>query len=240
MSLSYTTFNATDVLSIEINPHPRAGVWFLNWKIKPKGLTQRPIPTADVTAGAGLYGLCFNGQVIYIGSFLGKKGVEGIFAGDVVAARWWTHIGSITARGDCVHIARRSLGALIKNFGIAHSMTAGFLSANNPKLLHTDAGNSAPLRRLLFASELQSTLFDLTTNPIDVLGQFTFAYVRYKHMPADMNSKTLSAHIEAAEKDLIRCHAPICNSTHVPANADPTRISCGELEHLLRQALNLN
>ena len=234
-----TMFKATDVLDVKADQAGRAGVWFLNWKIKAKAIQDRSDPSPEVYAGAGLYGLCFNNELIYIGSFLGNDKGGANFSGDVVALRWWTHIGSITARGHRVHIARRSLIGLQGIFGVNHVMVAGFQSATvNTQLLHKDQGNLAPKRRLAFAGQLSHVFHDPIADPLDVLSGFTFVYERIAAMPDGMNSKSLKSHIESAEKKLIQRLAPKCNSTHLSANLiEPVQVSCSDVPDLLRNAL---
>jgi len=240
MKLSSATVNAADVMSIAINPQPRAGVWFLNWAIRAKDIGQRVIPTSNVTAGSGLYGLCFDSKLIYVGSYLGKhKGNDNLFVGDVVKDRFWTHVGAITARGDRVHIAPRSLAALIQQLGSHHVMTAGFLAANNPFLLHHNAGNLAPLQRLLFSAAHQHVFLSQNANPADVLARFTFVYVRFDSMPQGMNSQSLAEHIETAEKGLIGRLSPCCNTDHLINGVPQSDVSCVRVEGLLREALEL-
>lgn len=232
-----TTFNANDVLAVALNAHPRAGVWFLNWNIKAKPITERLITSAVVTVGAGLYGLYFDDQLIYIGSYLGNDPLGANFSGDVVSSRWWTHIGSITARGDRLHVAPTSLRALRHRLLDHHVMTAGFLSATDPQMLHRDAGNLAPLRRLLFAARHHDVFLTQNVSSLEVLARFKFVYVRIENMPQGMNASSLKTHIETAEKGLIKRFSPICNSTHLPADAPPEDICCADLETLLSQAL---
>lgn len=240
MPLSSSTFNAADVMSIAVNPQPRAGVWFLNWEIRAKKVDDLDVPSPNVTAGSGLYGLCFDSKLIYIGSYLGKhKSSDNPFGGDVVEDRWWTHIGSITARGDHVHIATRSLADLRQQLGDNHVMTTGFIGANDATL-HQNAGNLAPLRRLLFAAAHQSVFFAPGVNPEDVLARFTFVYVRVCAMPKGMDSQSLSVHIETAEKDLIGRLSPCCNTTHRSAGVPQSDVSCEGIEGLLREALTKN
>lgn len=231
------TFNANDVLSVMQMPQGRAGVQFLNWKITAKPLKKRVITSPEITAGAGLYGLCFDDQLIYVGSYLGNIKSGANFSGDVVSARWWTHIGAITARGNCLHIAPSSLNALRKKLGLDHEMVTGFLAASDLSLLHKDSGNLGPLRRLFFAALHHDVFLPHDADPVDVLSRFTFMYVRYDSMPKEMNTQSLKSRIEEAEKALIKKLAPICNTKHVPRGQQAIEIRSSDVESLLRIAL---
>jgi hypothetical protein len=241
MKLSCASFNAADVMSIAVNPQPRAGVWFLNWEIRAKKGDERNFILPNVTSGSGLYGLCFDGKLIYIGSYLGKqKSSMNPFGGDVVEDRWWTHIGSITARGDHVHIAPRSLAGLRQQLGPNHAMTRGFLGTKDATMLNQDAGNLAPLRRLLFAATHQSVFFAPGVNPEQVLARFTFVYVRVSEMPTGMDAQSLSVHIETAEKCLIGSLSPCCNTQNLIAGVPQSDVSYERIEALLRHTLTTN
>jgi hypothetical protein len=232
-----TIFNANDVLNIIQTPTGRAGVWFLNWKISAKPMSQRHDSISTQFAGAGLYGLCFDGRLIYIGSYLGEGNVTGVnFTGDVVSSRWSTHIGAITARGSRLHIAPRSLIDLSLLLDEEHVLVDGFLGSQR-QILHTDDGNLSPLRRLVFAAGLSQEFLAPDVIPEQVLSRFTFVYVRYDTLPEGTDRIGLKVHIEAAEKSLIRQLAPVCNSTHVPRGAESINVSCVDVKVLLQQAL---
>jgi hypothetical protein len=233
-----TVYNACDILNISQMPTGRAGVWFLNWQISAKPMAQRQGSIPTEFAGAGLYGLCFDGRLIYIGSYLGEGNLPGVhFSGDVVDSRWWTHVGAITARGSRLHIAPRSLINLSDLLDEGHALLSGFL-ASQRQILHTDDGNLSPLRRLVFAAELSHELLAPHVIPEHVLSRFTFVYVRYNDLPEGMNALDLKNHIEETEKSLIRQFAPVCNSRHVPPGAQSVLVACVDVEALLQQALS--
>jgi hypothetical protein len=151
--------NAVDVIEIEELGEGRAGVRFLNWKVQAKPFALRKADGDDSYKGAGIYAIGFDNHLIYIGSYLGSGGQVADFSGDVVRDRWWAHIGAITARGSKVHIAKRSLTSLKQELGVSHVMVDGFTKATNPQLLHKDAGDLAPLRRLRFAAQRSQDFF---------------------------------------------------------------------------------
>jgi len=155
----------------------------------------------------------------------------------VVAARWWTHLGAITARGHKMHIAPSSLKSLRARLDPQHPMLTGFLASNDFPTLHKDDGNLSPLRRLLFAAGLSDSFLASNADPLQVLSRFRFVYVRCSEMSNGMNQESLKHHIERAEKELIARLAPLCNTKHVPRDATPVNVVCSDVEDLLMQAM---
>lgn len=165
--------------------------------------------------GPGLYGLFFtptNGEerLIYVGSFLGEwKSAQNLFAGNVAKARWWTHVASMTMRGNEISIARATRDNL-----------AGVL-ADHPdhlfnELLREPAvvtlgseGNCvAGLRRVLFAFDHWDVFSE--ARPVDLMRSFRFGYVRL----TALGQQTLSVLRDAictAEDKLIHQLKPRCN-----------------------------
>lgn len=236
MSFNIIKVQSQEVLSVEVKPYGRAGVEFLNWSVRAKSINDRN--SCANFSGAGLYALCFDNKLIYIGSYLGA-GKGGAFAtGDVVASRWWAHIASIVSRGNRLHIARASLSALMKNPGSAHPMVAGFENANDLQALHRDQGNLSTLRRLRFALEHSTEFIDEQVSPENLLKRFTFTYVRFNEKPPTLSPLAWKHRIEAAERRLINQVAPICNSKHVPYGKLSEKISCTKVANLLKTALS--
>jgi hypothetical protein len=230
-------FIADQVLKVQVLPQGRAGVSFLNWKIDPLPLSHRPGSDAKDFAGCGLYGICFDDQLIYLGSYLGTNRNGSNFEGDVVSQRWWTHIGAITSRGHKLHIAKSAINKLREKLTQTHPMVIGFSSNNDHELLHKDNGNLGPIKRLLFAANQGQTFLNSNTDPREVLKRFKFTYVRITPTTENLTSAFLKAHIEHAEKSLIKSLAPVCNTTHVPRAATAVHVPCHELERLLSEAL---
>jgi hypothetical protein len=233
-------FFADQVLSIQVLPQGRAGVSFLNWKIDPLPLAHRPGSDAKDFAGCGLYGICFDDQLIYIGSYLGTNRKGSNFEGDIVSQRWWTHIGAITSRGHKLHIAKSAIKILSDTLMENHPLVIGFRSSNDPKLLHKDNGNLGPIKRLLFAATKSQIFFNSNTDPQQVLRRFRFTYVRIYPTYTDLTSAAIKAHIEHAEKSLIKYLAPVCNTTHVPKAATAVHVPCQDVERLLSEALKIS
>jgi hypothetical protein len=233
-------FIADQVLKIQVLPKGRAGVSFLNWKIDPLPLGHRPGADAKDFVGCGLYGICFDDRLIYLGSYLGTNRNGSNFEGDVVSQRWWTHIGAITSRGHKLHIAKFTINKLREKLTETHSMVIGFSSNNDHKLLHKDNGNLGPIRRLLFAANQCQDFLNSNADPREVLKRFKFTYVRINTTPSKDTSELLKAHIEHAEKSLIKSLAPVCNTTHVPKAATAVHVPCQDVERLLSEALKIS
>ena len=229
-------FAANEILDISVSNAGRAGVSFLNWRIAPSPLTQRK-ETVTEFAGAGLYALCFDNELIYLGSYLGVKSSTGLNTGNVVGSRWWTHVGSITGRGHKVHVARQSVASLADEFGQDHPMVIGFTSASTPDLLHKDAGCLAPLRRLRFAADRWDEFGKDDGQPEAVLKRFTFIYARV-NVPSDcMDSTATRTEIVNRERGLIEELAPPCNATYVRHDQKPVSVAAHRIREMLATAI---
>jgi hypothetical protein len=231
--------NAVDVIEIEELGEGRAGVRFLNWKVQAKPFALRKADGDDSYKGAGIYAIGFDNHLIYIGSYLGRGGQVADFSGDVVRDRWWAHIGAITARGSKVHIAKRSLTSLKQELGVSHVMVDGFAKATNPQLLHKDAGDLAPLRRLRFAAQRSQDFFSSRVNCMDILKRFHFVYVRFDEFEKNENPSSLKDRIESTEIRLIERLAPICNAKHVTPNMEPVRTHTDKIVLLIQKSLSV-
>jgi hypothetical protein len=238
MAIHTSSYPASDVLSVQVKDQGRAGVWFLNWDIGVKPLQERVGPAgSDAFKGPGLYALCFDDRLIYVGSYLGAGKGGAYLTGDVAVSRWWTHVGAITTRGSRVHIAPSSLKALASELGPSHPMVAGFLGAPHPEMLHKDQGDLSPLRRLRFAAAHGAVFFGRGAEPSKDLQRFTFVYTRFEKPPPGLGPRQWKERIEAAEQRLIEDYAPACNSKHVPAGRQPVEASCRQMGSLLEAAL---
>jgi hypothetical protein len=237
MSIQTFCLNAADIFSLELKPVGRADVSFLNWHITERALsTPRHANKPLISAGPGIYGLCFNNELIYIGSYLGTGKHGAFFTGNVVTDRWWTHIGSITARGNRVHIARRSLDDLSKNPGSGHPLVAAFQQADLA-ILHKDEGNLAPLRRLRFAISNWDVFGNINGNQDDILGLFTYVYSRFDEQLSGLDPILLKDKIEEAERNLIKRYAPKCNTKHMPVYSTHERLDCNGITNIISAEL---
>lgn len=239
MVLNTSSYSASDVLSVQVKDQGRAGVWFLNWDIGVKPLQERiRLAGSEAFKGPGLYALCFDDRLIYVGSYLGAGKGGAYLTGDVAVARWWTHVGAITVRGDRVNIAPGSLKALVKDPGPGHVMVAGFLSSTQREVLHQDRGNLSPLRRLRYAAEHGHVFFDREADPEKILQRFTFVYSRFEEAPPSLGPRQWQAMIEAAEQGLIARYSPACNSKHVALDALSVEVACKDLPSILSAELS--
>ncbi len=230
-------YRASDLLSVQVQAQGRAGVWFLNWDIRAKSMSHRPVATPEAWGGAGLYGLCLDGQLIYVGSYLGNAKQGANQGEDVLAQRWWTHIGAITARGSRVHVAAQSLQKLRQSLAAEHPLLHGLQQAQDLALLSRDAGNLCPLRRLLFAARHAEVFLSADTQPDALLSRFEFIYHRAERVPADLSASAWADFILAQEQSLIAAWAPECNATHVPRGAAPVRVTLAQADARLQEVL---
>lgn len=230
-------YRASDLLRVDVRPQGRAGVWFLNWGIKAKPKASRPTTDPQAFGGAGLYGLCFDRQLIYVGSYLGNDKHGANLGGDVLAHRWWTHIGAITARGSRVNIARDSLRALHQAVPADHRLLQGLAQAQDIDLLHQGAGNLCPLRRLLFAARHVDAFLAPDVDPDALLSRFEFIYHRSESVPAEVPSDRWAHAITLSEQALIQAWAPECNTTHVPTGAHAAQVTLAQADAGLREAM---
>lgn len=226
--------NATEL------PVGRAGVPCLNVKFSAKKTADLRDAGFHTTAfaGSGLYALCFDDRLIYLGSYLGS-GKNGAFLnGNLLRSRIWTHMGAITLRGHRVHMSRRKLEALGARFGSDHPLVQQLLNASDTALLHKDAGCLAPFPRMVFAAEH----WDIFSQPVteEFLDRFKLIYVRVSSLPEGMSPQQLKAALLATEKKLIKEFAPSCNSTHIVQGVDQVPTSVEVIDKRMQaEMLNL-
>jgi hypothetical protein len=237
-------FNASEVLRPVVVPEGRAGVPFLNWHISARPLRERGAEPADFF-GAGLYGICIDGMLAYVGSYLGAKTGIGrgqkvvSFAGDIVKGRWWQHFGSIAGRSHKLHVKPRTIDVLELEFGLNHPMVSA-LRANGPEL-QMDAGCLGALGRLRWAANHFDEI--LASAPEQILSRFCYVYARVTEMPNRATPISLAAAILAAERELAADLNLLING----AGQDPRRPSVVTPRHLagdlladtLRRHINL-
>jgi hypothetical protein len=235
--------NAADVIEIIVleKNKARAGVWFLNWKVKEKKIPSRKDTKKESYEGAGIYAISFDNELIYIGSYLGKKPDKkskriAYPSGDVVKDRWWKHIETVTARGHKVHTAEINLNTLQTELGVEHVMVDGF-KRGEPSVLHKPAGADAALRRLRFAAKNSSLFFSINSSPADVLKHFNFVYVKFDEISINTDGEKFKNKINTTEKKLIKQLAPLCNTLHVPKGKGATMITIQDATKLIEAEL---
>lgn len=233
--MAVSVFSAADVLDATVLEKGRAGVEFLNWKIE-KSEATKASGMVDRVSGAGLYALCFDDRLVYLGSFLGVKNQTGFGNGNVAQSRWWTHVASISGRGHRVNVAKRTTNALEAEFGGDHPMVAGLVNARQPTI-HQGAGCLAPLRRLRFAARHWDDFGSDNVTPDSVLNRFTFLYARvspdHSHRGNDAKRKAITA----AEDTLIEALSPVCNSISVRHDEGSVRKSTEQTRQILGDAV---
>ncbi len=229
---------ASDILHVRVEPHGHAGVPFLNWRVAPRAVEERAGSGGDYV-GAGLYGVCIDGALAYVGSFLGStpgvgrgRKLAGL-AGDIVRARWWQHVGSITGRAHKLHVAPGTVLALESEFGGIHPMVQGLRAAS--PLLHRDAGCLGALGRLRWAATHFAGIRQ--ADPARVLDRFSFVYARTAIMPAGASASSLAQAIRAAEKQVVGSHNLLINDAGADSVRAVSRLSVADASMLLRDEL---
>jgi hypothetical protein len=240
MAIVIRHFLAASVLRVEILPQGRTGVPFLNWRVAPRPIVDRPAPV-EAFCGAGLYGVCFDDRLIYIGSFLGSgkqraAGVRGAtLAGDIVAGRWWQHFGSMTGRSHVLHVSPGTLNALAGDFGAAHPLVAALQEAGPG--LAVDAGCLGTLNRLRFAAAHFTEFGGADIHPEQILRRFSYVYARVDELPQGVDAPELSRHIKWIEGELIRRYHPAVNGACRSPLGIPVVLGCDAAKDAIGQAL---
>ena len=234
--------NASEAIEIKVleENKARAGVWFLNWKVKEKKISCRS-DNKKSYEGAGIYAIGFDNYLIYIGSYLGQKPDKksnrvAYSSGDVAKDRWWKHIETITARGHKVHTSEGNLSTLQKELGDEHVMIDGF-NRGEPSVLHKPAGADAALRRLRFAAKNSILFHSMDSSPIEVLKHFTFVYIKFDEISTNADGEIFKNAIDKVEMKLIKQLAPLCNTSHVPSEKAATMITIEDAAKLIEAEL---
>ncbi|HUY31591.1 MAG TPA: hypothetical protein VMV69_02350 [Pirellulales bacterium] len=199
-------FLASSVLRVTAAT-PKCGIRFLNWRIRARA----HVPSYEL-GGAGLYGICYNGALIYVGSFLGSK--KDVFGGNVIRTRWWAHFGTLTLRGHRLSVPARTIGKLLDEYASVLHPELRDVLALAPKTLTDDSGCKASLNRVLVANENWERFRD--AEPCDLLGSFTYFYVRFPRSrsyraSANSSANFLRTAISHAEAEAIERLRPVAN-----------------------------
>lgn len=240
MAIVVHQFPATQILKIEVLAGGRANVPFLNWRVSAKRMEHRNAPT-EAFAGAGIYGVCFDDHLIYIGSFLGSGGVivgglkAATLVGDLAKGRWWQHFGSITGRSQSLSVAPSSVVQLDDEFGQGHPMVVAFRAAT-PNL-SKDAGCLGALERLRFAARHFAEFAGDQVEPTHVLSRFSYVYVRFDALPDGMDACVLSRWIKVTETRLIESLHPEVNTAGRIVGQVPVRVDCSQVSARIVESL---
>jgi hypothetical protein len=216
-------FPASQILRVGIAQDGKLSVPFLNWRISPRPLRERNADRFSFI-GCGLYGVCFRGWLVYVGSYCGKKpkGIKqgAYFAGDIANSRWWQHFGSLTARSHKLHVAPSVLLKLRSDIR-EHQMLLALTQAG--EALHTDDGCLGAENRLRFAAR-NWTRFSSATAPV-LLRQFSFLYARISGEVTHGSSLDIERAIAAAESAAISLMQPEVNTAQRDRSVIGRRLS---------------
>ena len=241
MAIVIHRFPAAQILKVEVLTEGRANVPFFNWRVAAKAIAHRNAQQGAF-AGAGIYAICFDDQLIYIGSFLGSGGarVDGLkaatLAGDLVRGRWWQHFGSITGRSHKLSVAPKTVDHLDAEFGLDHPMVVA-LRAAAPDHLCEDAGCLGARERLRFAARHMAEFSGEQVEPAHLLARFCYVYVRFDALPEHMDAHELSRWIKDTETRLVKSLHPEVNTAGRIADQEPVRVHCSEVSATIIESL---
>lgn len=235
----------SDVLSVEELPTGKAGVPHLNWRVKGAPLSVRR-GTSVAFHGPCIYMVAHRGILVYIGSYLGAGNARGqpkkaCFAGDVVNARWWAHIGTLTARSNRLSIGPASLRALRAGHGPEHPMVAA-LELGDSDRLAVKNGCDGATERLLWAAQNWAS-FAAPASANEVLSDFELTSVRLTCVPAGQDARSLACAVLGVEDALIAELDPPANGLRLRDGDGARRVASHEalacIERRLRTTLRL-
>lgn len=219
-------FKAGEVLQVSSATH-RLGVKFLDWRIT----RLRGVSSEDLV-GAGLYGVCYQDKLVYVGKYLGTRGNP--FAGNIVSNRWWAHFASLTMRGHRISVPRMTLAKLLNDPPTPLNPKLRNLLADVPPGITRDAGCVASLNRILFASQHWRRFG--SSKPSAALDDFSFVYVRIDKGATRKSKIQLRNKITEAENDVINKLCPMANS-EVEWGMANVQVSCKEATAVITKIL---
>lgn len=177
-------------------------------------------------SGPGIYAVCYDKQLIYIGKYLGQK--KNAFAGNIARLRWVQHLGSMTMRDRRVSLSKRSLDLLLDpSFShrdnplirsLAHAFDHDSASGSTTPFLQRDRGCLSTVNRVLFALE-HWPLFSQADGP--ALGGFSFHYFRVEKPSSELPTEGLRNLISVLEDRLVETFRPQCNAV-IPQGTAPS------------------
>lgn len=197
------SFQGSDVIDVHQDQPLPGNPAFANLVFRP-----RRNLAPSVVAGAGIYAIHFDGNLIYLGKFQGTK--ENTFGGSVVDARWTKHMGTLTMRGRRVSVPNQTITELSSRHR-DHPAVVGIMQADRG-FLSTDRGCVSSFNRAMFAMQHWGDAF-ANFNP-KVLDRFQFLYGQIQ--PHAVSEDWIRAAVSDAERDLVARLQPRCNA-NVPA-----------------------
>lgn len=219
-------FKAGDVLQIK-PVTPKRGVECLDWRI-----TYLNSGLAKDLVGAGLYGVCYQDKLVYVGKYLGRGNDP--FSGNVVSTRWWAHFASLTMRGHRISIPQMTRARLLNNPPIPLNSKLRKLLSTAPLGIAKDAGCGASLNRILFASKHWGRFG--SGKPNTVLGDFSFVYVRIRKGSTKKSIVQLRQKISEAEADVIAQLCLMANN-EIEWGTATVQVSCEKATAVMSKTL---
>ena len=176
--------------------------------------------------GPGVYAICYERRLIYIGKYLGQK--RNPFAGNIARLRWVQHLGSMTMRDRRVSLSKRALDKLLhpdfsnRHDALIESLAHAFENKNadgsTKPFLYRDRGCVSTLNRVLFALEHWPS-FSQADGPL--LEGFSFHYFRVEKETSELPTENLRTLVSTLEDHLVEAFRPACNGIIDPGTALP-------------------
>lgn len=160
-----------------------------------------------VVAGAGVYAIHFDGNLLYLGKFQGTKGNP--FGGSVVDARWTKHVSTLSLRGRSISVPNQTITQLANSHG-HHPAVVGIIGGDR-NIVSKDKGCISSLNRIRFAMQHWEAFADFNT---EVLNRFQFLYGQIQ--PHAVSEDWIRGAVSDLELDLVADLQPPCNG-NVPA-----------------------
>ena len=161
----------------------------------------------SVVAGAGIYSIHFDGNLLYLGKFQGTKGNP--FGGSVVDARWTKHVSTLSLRGRSISVPNQTIMQLANSHG-HHPAVVGIVGGDR-SVVSKDKGCISSLNRIRFAMQHWDAFADFN---LGVLNRFTFLYAQIQ--PRAVSEDWIRGAVSDLERDLVAQLQPPCNG-NVPA-----------------------
>ncbi len=156
----------------------------------------------SVVAGAGVYAILFDGNLLYLGKFQGTTGNP--FGGNVVDARWTKHLGTLSLRARRVSVPNQTIIELSSRHR-DHPAVVGILGADR-SVVSKDKGCISSLNRIRFAMQHWDAFADLNHR---TLNRFQFLYAQLQ--PRAVSEDWIRGAVSDLERNLVAQLQPPCN-----------------------------
>lgn len=237
MITQYDQFNSADITVMAKEEAFPDHVPFANMRFGVKPGMSEAIKSKLV--GPGIYALFFDGELIYIGKYLGQKNAP--FAGNVANLRWVKHLGGMTLRERRVSFSMTALSALLEGSVVdtSHPVVAALRAAagdgarsKGTRFLIRDRGCLSTVNRARLAIENWGRFADLSDTD---LAAFSFHYVRLSNEAARLETRLLRTAVSIAEVRLIETFQPRCNAYTEPEGNESTSTPEAVAESIARE-----